>query len=88
MTLYFGSRCLKANERSWSMTKLEALSLVYALKSADHIIYGCDNVIVYIDHQPLLAFLDPESELILMIGHQSCVNITFRCVISRVKTTL
>ncbi|MEL6803706.1 MAG: RNase H-like domain-containing protein, partial [Bacteroidota bacterium] len=56
-----GSRFTHTAESRYAPVEGEALAVVYALDHARHFILGCDNLIVAVDHKPLLNVLGDRS---------------------------
>jgi len=50
--LAFASSKLTETQQRWSVLEKEAYAVVYALKSFDHMVFGC-SIEVYTDHDPL-----------------------------------
>jgi hypothetical protein len=59
--IYFNSRSLKPHESRYGITKLEALGLVWALKSCDQYIRGNSNVEIFTDHKALESIFNQTS---------------------------
>lgn len=63
--IYYASRTLSPAERRYSVTKREALAIIFALRNYKYLILGHETV-VYTDHQPLSVLFRktiPEGQL-------------------------
>ena len=56
-----GSRFTHTAESRYSPIEGEALAVAYALDHARHFVLGCDNLIVAVDHKPLLHVFENRS---------------------------
>ena len=56
-----GSRFTHTAESRYAPVECEALSVAYALDHARHFVLGCNNLIVAVDHKPLLDVLGDRS---------------------------
>ena len=56
-----GSRFTSSAESRYAPVEGEALAVVYALHNARHFVLGCSNLIVAVDHKPLLKVLGDRS---------------------------
>ena len=48
---------MRDSERNYSLVEGECLSVCWALEKAKHFVLGCPNLIVAVDHKPLLGLL-------------------------------
>ena len=56
-----GSRFTTGTESRYSPIEGEALAVVDALQKARHFILGCDNLIIAVDHKPLIKIFNDKS---------------------------
>ena len=56
-----GSRFTHAAESRYAPVEGEALAVVYALEKAKYFVLGCNNLIVAVDHKPLLKLFGDRS---------------------------
>ena len=56
-----GSRFTHAAESRYAPIEGEALTVAYALDKASHFVLGCENLIVAVDHKPLLGLFGNRS---------------------------
>ena len=56
-----GSRFTNTAEAQYSAIDGEALAVVYALEHARHFVLGCDNLVIAVDHKPLLPVFSDRS---------------------------
>ena len=56
-----GSRFTNTAESNYSTIQGEALAVVHALDHARHFVLGCQNLIIAVDHKPLLKVFEDRS---------------------------
>ncbi|MEL6802565.1 MAG: reverse transcriptase family protein, partial [Bacteroidota bacterium] len=56
-----GSRFTSKAESHYSTVEGEALAVAYALDHARHFVLGCKNLLIVVDHEPLLKILNDRS---------------------------
>ena len=55
--MFAGSRFTSDTEGRYSPVEGEALAVVFALKRAKHFTLGCQELLLAVDHKPLLGLL-------------------------------
>ena len=56
-----GSRFTRPAESRYAPVEGEALAVVYSLDKAKHFVLGCSDLIVAVDHKPLLKIFGDRS---------------------------
>lgn len=56
-----GSRFTHSRESRYAPIEGEALAVVYALEHARHFVLGCDDLLIAVDHKPLLGLFETRS---------------------------
>ena len=51
----YASRSLTDSEKNYAPIELELLAIVYAMQKFDQYVFGCKDLTVHTDHEPLKA---------------------------------